>query len=68
MIYMEKLTGLPKNKTFKTLNIEEINEVILMVFRQLIDRMQKNELPFITIDQLMLLRHEIKKNPIKGEL
>lgn len=65
---MEKLAGLPKNKTYKTLNIEEINEVILLVFRQLIDRMQKNNLQYVTIDQLMFLRYEIKKNPIKGEL
>ena len=64
---MEKLTGLPKNKTFKTLNINEINEVILMVFRQLIDRMQKNNLQYVTIDQLMYLRHAIMKNPIKGD-
>lgn len=64
---MEKLDNLPKNKTYKTLNINEINEVILMVFRQLIDRMQKNNLQYVTIDQLMFLRYEIKKNPITGD-
>ncbi len=64
---MEKLTGLPKNKTYKTLNINEINEIILMVFRQLIDRMHKKNLQYITIDQLMFLRYEIKKNPISDQ-
>lgn len=65
---MEKLKRLPKNKTYKTLNIKEINEVILMVFRQLIDRMQKNNLEYVTIDQLMLVRHSIEKNPISDRL
>jgi len=62
-VYSSKHTGSPKkiDKYFTTLNTKEINEVIVMVFTQLVEVMIKNKYDNINLDQLMLMKHEFIK-------
>jgi len=57
-----------KLKRFETLKNKEINEVIFMSYDQLLKKMLKNSLAFITYGQIKLIRDEVLKNPIKGDL
>jgi len=48
------------SKFFETLNNKEIQDVIVMSYRQLIEKMRKKKLDYITIDQLIYIHHEMK--------
>ena len=53
-----------KNGNFETLNHDEINELITLIIKTIIENLQKHNLDYITIDQLMLMRIELIKKPL----
>jgi len=66
---MSKLKQDLNTKFFETLNNKEIQDVIVMSYRQLIEKMQKKGLNYITIDQLIYIHHEMKTTKLfQGDL
>lgn len=53
-----------KNGNFVTMNHTEINDLITLIIKTIIDRLEDHDLEYITVDQLMLMRIELIKNPL----
>jgi len=66
----QKLKQDLNSKFFETLNNKEIQDVIVMSYRQLIEKMQKKGLDYVTIDQLIYIHHEMRKTKlfVSGDL